>query len=96
MALRLGTLLKIEKPPTGLVDVVQYEHRKRVWWTAICMDLMTCTELSLAPAYRFEDISLEFPSDTQLPDGLKDFSNALYLTAQVDLCRLKHRLSRQH
>ncbi|KAJ6070522.1 hypothetical protein N7467_011841 [Penicillium canescens] len=92
MALRLGTLLGIAKPPSASVDLVDYEHGKRVWWTAICMDLMTCTELSLPPTYRFEDTCLEFPDDTHLPSGRNDFSDAIYLTAQIELCRLKHRI----
>lgn len=92
MALRLGSLLKISNPTAGeSVDIVEYEHTKRVWWTSVCMDLMTCTELSLAPACRIDDIVLQLPDDSQLPTADDDFNAALYLTAQVNLCRLKHR-----
>lgn len=91
--MRLGNLLKIsDLPTTDPIDFVENEHKRRVWWTAICMDLMTCTELSLAPAYRFEEIPLTLPDDRQLVIGADEFNDALYLTAQVNLCRLKHRI----
>ncbi|KAJ5339704.1 hypothetical protein N7452_006432 [Penicillium brevicompactum] len=90
LALRLGTLLKISSPPTGEpIDYVEHEHNKRVWWTAICMDLMTCTELSLAPAYRFEDISLQLPDDSKLGAGSDEFNDALYLTSQCYILLLR-------
>ncbi|KAE8132756.1 hypothetical protein BDV38DRAFT_274869 [Aspergillus pseudotamarii] len=93
MALRLASLLGLSNPLQTLTNAAEKEHRKRVWWTAICMDMMTCTELSLAPERGFNGNSLEFPDNLQLsPDEIRDFSDPQYFTAQIKLCRIKYRV----
>lgn len=58
------------------------------------MDLMTCTELSIAPTDGFDDDRIGFPDNSSLRsmDGSKAFSDPQYLTAQVKLHRIKYRI----
>ncbi|PLB53913.1 hypothetical protein P170DRAFT_469393 [Aspergillus steynii IBT 23096] len=92
MALRLANLLALSEPQTHMSPSEQ-EHRKRVWWTTICMDAMTCIELSLTPAHALNDDRIEFPDSSRLSteDG-EEFSDSQYLTAQIKLCRIKYHI----
>lgn len=91
MALRLATILGLSSLPQVSMEPAELEHRKRVWWTTVCMELMTCTELSLRPTCGFGDRRLGFPDNTQLSfQDREDFSDPQYLTAQVKLCRIKY------
>ncbi|KAK2596107.1 hypothetical protein QQS21_006454 [Conoideocrella luteorostrata] len=94
MALRLATTLGLPGLSPSTLDPAEFEHRKRVWWTVVCMELMTCTELSLKPACGFGDnTSLAFPECTHLTaEDMAEFSDPMYLTAQVKLCRIKSRV----
>lgn len=93
MAHRLATILDLSNPPRASIDTAELEHRKRVWWTTVCMELMTCTELSLRPTCGFDDMRLGFPDNAQLSaQDREDFSDPQYLTAQVKLCRIKYRI----
>lgn len=58
------------------------------------MDLMTCTELSIAPTDGFDDDRIGFPdsSSLSLMDAGEAFSDPQYLTAQVKLHRIKYRI----
>ncbi|KAJ5083301.1 hypothetical protein N7456_012728 [Penicillium angulare] len=95
MALRLAMLLGLSKPRRQMTPL-QQEHSKRVWWTTICMDVMTCTELSLKPAHGLDENSIELPDDSQLSaDDAEEFSDARYLTAQVKLCRIKYQITQK-
>lgn len=72
---------------------LEQEHRKRVWWTTICMDVTTCIELSLEPACVFKEDSIGFPDSSQLSmEDAEEFSDPQYLTAQVKLCRIKYQI----
>ncbi|KAK4862345.1 hypothetical protein LT330_003483 [Penicillium expansum] len=92
MALRLAMLLGLSTPHNQM-SLLEQEHRKRIWWTTICMDIMTCTELSLTPAAAFDEDSIEFPDNSQLSaEDVEEFSDPQYLTAQVKLCRIKYQI----
>ncbi|OGM40377.1 hypothetical protein ABOM_010595 [Aspergillus bombycis] len=91
-ALRLAKLLGLSKPQPAMSPLEQ-EHRKRVWWTTICMDVTTCIELSLEPACVFKEDSIGFPDNSQLSEeDVEEFSDPQYLTAQVKLCRIKYQI----
>lgn len=95
MALRLAKIMGLSTTPDPRdVEPVEAEHRKRVWWTAICMDLMTCTELSIAPTDGFDDDRVGFPDNSSLSstDASEAFSDPQHLTAQVKLHRIKYRI----
>ncbi|KGO75807.1 Pyruvate/Phosphoenolpyruvate kinase [Penicillium italicum] len=95
MALRLAMLLGLSKPQRQMSPLEQ-EHCKRIWWTTICMDVMTCTELSLTPTHAFDEDSIDFPDNSQLSaDDAEEFSDPQYLTAQVKLCRIKYQIIKQ-
>ncbi|KAE8401785.1 hypothetical protein BDV37DRAFT_253974 [Aspergillus pseudonomiae] len=93
-ALRLAKLLGLSKPQPAM-SPLEREHRKRVWWTTICMDVTTCIELSLEPACVFKEDSIGFPDSSQLSmEDAEEFSDPQYLTAQVKLCRIKYQIIR--
>lgn len=58
------------------------------------MDLMTCTELSIAPTDGFDDDRVGFPDNSSLSsmDASEAFSDPQHLTAQVKLHRIKYRI----
>ncbi|KAJ5378609.1 hypothetical protein N7509_011728 [Penicillium cosmopolitanum] len=94
MALRLANLLGI---PNSLVahSPLEKEHHKRIWWTAVCMDIMTCTELSLAPSQVLYDDTSATADCIELSSGeTEEFSDPRYLTAQVKLVRIKYHITR--
>lgn len=92
MALRLANLLGLPNS-TAAHNPLEQEHRRRIWWTTVCMDIMTCTELSLAPCHVLEDDTKTFPSNVDLPpDEAEEFSDHRYLTAQVKLVRIKYHI----
>ncbi|QQK46722.1 Pyruvate/Phosphoenolpyruvate kinase [Penicillium digitatum] len=92
MALRLAMLLGLSRPQTKM-SLREQEHRKRIWWTTVCMDIMTCTELSLTPAAAFDEDSVGFPDNSELSvRDAEEFSDPQYLTAQVKLCRIKYQI----
>ena len=93
MAHRLAAILRLSNPRQTSIEAADSEHRKRVWWTTVCMELMTCTELSLRPAFGLDETHLGFLDNTQLStQDREDFSEPQYLTAQVKLCRIKYRV----
>ena len=97
MAHRLAELLGLGHPGSSQssMDSADFEHRKRVWWTTVCMELMTCTELSLRPNCGLENLHLDFPDNTKLSvNDAQDFSDPQYLTAQIELCRIKYNVVR--
>lgn len=56
------------------------------------MGIMTCTELSLAPARGYNANSLEFPNNLQFSaNEIRNFSDPQYFTAQTKLCCIKYR-----
>ncbi|KAH8434480.1 fungal specific transcription factor domain-containing protein [Aspergillus melleus] len=94
MALRLAELLGLSKPQTHLSPLEQ-EHRKRIWWTTICMDVMTCIELSLTPSHASHEDGINLPDSSHLSAAdAEQFSDPQYLTAQIKLCRIKFRIIR--
>ena len=94
MALRLAELLGLSKPQTHL-NPLEQEHRKRIWWTTICMDVMTCIEISLTPSHAFHEDSINLPDSSHLSAAdAEQFSDPQYLTAQIKLCRIKYRIIR--
>ncbi|CAI7611447.1 unnamed protein product [Penicillium manginii] len=94
MALRLANLLGI--PNSSVLHTpLEREHRKRIWWTAVCMDIMTCTELSLAPSCALNDDTSAIVECIGLPPGeAEEFSDSRYLTAQVKLVRIKSHITK--
>lgn len=95
MALRLAKIMGLPTTPDPRdIEPVELEHRKRVWWTTICMDLMTCTELSIEPTDGFDDDRIGFPDNSSLSsmEAREAFSDPQYLTAQVELHRIKYRI----
>lgn len=95
MAHRLATILGLSNTSKLAIAAAEQEHGKRVWWTTVCMELMTCTELSLRPACGLDrGRCLELPSSDHLSfDDKADFSEPQYLNAQIQLCRIKYRVT---
>lgn len=94
MALRLASLLGLPNSQVAHYPLAQ-EHRKRVWWTAVCMDIMTCTELSLTPNHVFNENTCEFPGSMGLTlDGAEEFADPQYLTALVKFVRIKYHITK--
>jgi hypothetical protein len=94
MALRLANLLGIPNS-SAAYSPLEKEHRKRIWWTAVCMDIMTCTELSLAPSHVQDDDTSATPDCIELSSGeTEEFSDPRYLTAQVKLVRIKYHITK--
>lgn len=81
----------MDKPsPAGRVSNLEREHRKRVWWTAFCVDRAISTELGLVPAYVNVGGSLEYPSSDGLTlEDQEEFYDAELLTAHIKLCEIK-------
>lgn len=75
------------------MSALEQEHRKRVWWTTICMDANTSIELSLTPDRAFHESQVGFPDNFKLSaEDVQEFSDPLYLTAQIKLCRIKYQI----
>jgi hypothetical protein len=59
------------------------------------MDIMTCTELSLAPSCALNDDTSAIVECIGLPPGeAEEFSDSRYLTAQVKLVRIKSHITK--
>lgn len=59
------------------------------------MDIMTCTELSISPAFSFHDEICDLPGTTELSsDASAEFSDPQYLTAQIKLVRIKYHITK--
>lgn len=69
---------------------LEIEHRKRVWWSAFCVDRAISTELGLHPAYSGASPCIDYPcSDSLTKEEREEFYDADLLTAQVKLCEIK-------
>lgn len=65
------------------------EHRKRVSWTAYCIDLLICTEIGLPPSHETNASGLEYPSDDTVQAARDQFFDARLLKAQAELCQIR-------
>ena len=89
-SIRLAHSLGLDKPAPPSLSNVEREHRKRVWWTAYCIDRSTSAELGLRPAFVGMAEGLDYPaSDNLTPEEQEEFYNPELLKAQVQVCDLK-------
>ncbi|EPE07154.1 zinc c6 transcription factor [Ophiostoma piceae UAMH 11346] len=97
-SMRTATLLRLHEPWQGTadgtgsteIDVVEAEHRKRVWWTSYCMDRMVSNEFGFPPTQNPADLDIALPSNSVLVSAASaEFFNADILTAHIHLCRIR-------
>ncbi|OKL63836.1 hypothetical protein UA08_00772 [Talaromyces atroroseus] len=90
LSARLSNILRLHKPsPPSSFSPIEIEHRKRVWWTAYCLDRMTSTETGLLPIFHRDQIELAYPCDEMLPlEDADEFSDGISLATQVQLAFL--------
>lgn len=90
MSVRVCNLLRIHQPPPQTFSGVEQEHRKRLCWTAYCLDKMTSSELGMIPSFQPGQIKLEYPSSDQLrPEEACEFHEADFLRARIQLTFMK-------
>ncbi|KAK7408303.1 hypothetical protein QQX98_009505 [Neonectria punicea] len=82
--------LAVNRPAPASLSNLEREHRKRVWWTAFCVDRAISTELGLRPAYIGVGEGLGYPDSSSLTaEEKEEFYDAELLTAQIKLCEVK-------
>lgn len=87
MALALGLHRKL--PTDTMLNPVEREHRKRVWWTLYTMDRL-CSSIFGYPLLISDSlIDVELPTDDGLSASEKEeFSDPAHLIATVKLARV--------
>ncbi|KAL1869970.1 hypothetical protein VTK73DRAFT_2891 [Phialemonium thermophilum] len=89
-SIRLARCLGLDRPPSGVLSHVEREHRKRVWWTAFCVDRASSAELGLAPTFVDVGDGPGYPTSSHLaPDENEEFYDPELLTAQIQICEIK-------
>ncbi|CAH0022755.1 unnamed protein product [Clonostachys rhizophaga] len=89
-SVRLAHGLGLDHPAPTSLSNLERKHRKRVWWTAFCVDRMISTELALHPAYTGLGSELDYPDSSSLTDEEKEqFFGPVLLTALIKLCEIK-------
>jgi hypothetical protein len=69
---------------------IEREHRRRVWWTAFCVDQSVSSELGLRPASTGAAKGLGYPDASGLSaEENEEFFDPELLTAQIKLCEIK-------
>lgn len=99
-SIRIADLLRLGVPRSQPVcnDVsdnrIMNEHRKRIWWTTYCLDLMVCTEIGLTPSHETNENGLEYPSDEAVKEVENQFFDAQLLKAHAELCQVRGQVIR--
>src|SRR5687767_7980082 len=89
-SVRLAHCLGLDLPAAASLPSLEREHRKRVWWTAYCVDRMISTELALRPAYTGAGQELDYPDSAGLTaEEKEEFFDPDLLTALIKLCDIK-------
>lgn len=89
-SIRIAHCLGLDRPAPASLSNLEREHRKRVWWTAFCVDRAISTELGLRPAYVGVGGDLDYPSSNGLTaEEKEEFYDPDLLTAQIKLCEIK-------
>ncbi|KAI8413988.1 hypothetical protein FOFC_07279 [Fusarium oxysporum] len=89
-SVRLAHCLGLDHPAPTSLSKLEQEHRKRVWWTAFCVDRMISTELALHPAYTGLGQELDYPDSSGLTaEEEEEFFDPVLLTALIKLCEIK-------
>ncbi|KAK2699667.1 hypothetical protein QWA68_000763 [Fusarium oxysporum] len=89
-SVRLAHCLGLDHPAPTSLSKLEQEHRKRVWWTAFCVDRMISTELALHPAYTGLGQELDYPDSFGLTaEEQEEFFDPVLLTALIRLCEIK-------
>ncbi|KAI8659161.1 Zn(2)-C6 fungal-type domain-containing protein [Fusarium sp. Ph1] len=89
-SIRIAHCLGLDRPAPASLSNLEREHRKRVWWTAFCVDRAISTELGLRPAYVGVGEDLDYPSSSGLTtEEQEEFYDPDLLTAQIKLCEIK-------
>ena len=89
-SIRLAHCLGLDHPAPDSLSNLEREHRKRVWWTAFCLDRMISTELALRPAYSGVSQGLDYPDSSGLTAEEEiEFYDPDLLTALIKLCEIK-------
>lgn len=89
-SIRLAHGLGLDHPAPASLSNLEREHRKRVWWTAFCVDRMISTELALHPAYTGLGLELDYPDSSSLTaEEKEEFFDPVLLTALIKLCEIK-------
>ncbi|RTE82884.1 hypothetical protein BHE90_002557 [Fusarium euwallaceae] len=89
-SIRIAHCLGLDRPAPASLSGLEREHRKRVWWTAFCVDRAISTELGLRPAYVGVGEDLDYPSSNELTaEEQEEFYDPDLLTAQIKLCEIK-------
>ncbi|KAM5517773.1 hypothetical protein FOXYSP1_08558 [Fusarium oxysporum f. sp. phaseoli] len=89
-SVRLAHCLGLDHPAPTSLSKLEQEHRKRVWWTAFCVDRIISTELALHPAYTGLGQELDYPDSSGLTaEEEEEFFDPVLLTALIKLCEIK-------
>jgi hypothetical protein len=89
-SVRLAHGLGLDHPAPASLSNLEREHRKRVWWTAFCVDRMISTELALHPAFTGLGSELDYPDSSSLTaEEKEEFFDPVLLTALIKLCEIK-------
>ncbi|KAF5552560.1 c6 transcription [Fusarium phyllophilum] len=91
-SLAVAKLLFLDRTPSlsASGQKVILEHRKRLWWTAFCMERMVVAELGLAPAHAANKFDAGLPSSRDIPESEMDqFFDPSVQTLQTQICEIK-------
>lgn len=89
-SIRLAHSLGLDRPAPASLSGLEREHRKRVWWTAFCMDRSTSAELGLRPAFVGPLEDLDYPASSDLsPEEAGEFFDPELLRGQITVSELK-------
>jgi proline utilization trans-activator len=87
MALALG--LHRNLPTDTMLNPVEREHRKRVWWTLYTLDRLCCSILGYPLLISDSLIDVELPTDQGLSvSEQEEFSDPAHLIATIKLARI--------
>lgn len=89
-SIRLAHSLGLDRPASASLSPLEREHRKRIWWTAFCVDRAISTELCLRFAYTGLGEDLDYPDSSSLTaEEKEEFWDPELLTAHIKLCKIK-------
>lgn len=95
MALRAATSLDLGNP-SSTRSSSEPEHRRRVWWTVLILDVSTAIALGIRPGHRMSERELDEVLQQKGTDGVFDSTRPLDLIYQhLRLCTILEQIHRK-